>query len=100
MTSNLHQFLSRNIFVTVGEQDNIVDSTTRSGELINKQQGPDRFTRAQRWSNELHKKCLQLNIEPRIKFSSLKGCGHNIFQCIETGSLDRLFINTFTSMDN
>lgn len=92
LRANLPDFLNLPIDVLVGSADNVVDENTRSGPEIDAQQGPDRLSRAKRWTTALRAKARALGIDPRIAFHVLAGCGHEFRQCVELGGLDAIVL--------
>ena len=55
LRTNLDWFLRLPIQVCVGAQDTVPDANTRSGPDIDRQQGPDRATRAARWAEAVRR---------------------------------------------
>lgn len=89
--ANTADFLDREIAVAVGALDCVVDPNTRSGAAIDAQQGPDRLTRARRWTGALRAAAERYGLEPRISLSVLPGCGHDFLDCADAG-LDRIIL--------
>ena len=85
LRSNLRAFLSRRIVVRVGEQDNVVDHNTRSGELIDAQQGLNRLMRARRWVSALREAARAENLPDQIDFDTIPSCGHDFVACAQAG---------------
>lgn len=85
LRSNLRAFLSRKITVCVGEEDNVVDRNTRSGDFIDAQQGRDRLTRAHRWVEALREAARGEQIPEQVSFEILSGCGHDFASCAKAG---------------
>ena len=93
LRTRLHEFLSLPIEVVVGEFDHIVDDVTRSAQEIDKQQGTNRFERAQNWVKALHSEAKNLGIcDKHITFQSLKRSGHNFSECVRHGGLDQIIL--------
>lgn len=90
--ANLADLLSLPIDVVVGALDHVVDENTRSGPTIDAQQGPDRVTRARRWSEALRASARGLGLEPAVSLHVLDGCGHDFRQCVEQGELTRIVL--------
>lgn len=91
LRSNLRAFLSRKITVCVGEEDNVVDRNTRSGEFIDAQQGRDRPIRAHRWVEALREAARVEQIPEQVCFEILSGCGHDFASCAKAGMAKIIF---------
>lgn len=90
--SNLDRFLRLPIQVCVGAQDNVPDPNTRSGPEIDRQQGPDRATRAARWAEAVRHAAEMRTLEPRVTSIVLPACGHDFRACIQRGGLDTVIV--------
>lgn len=91
LRANIADFLDREIVVAVGEGDDVRDPHTRSGPLVDAQQGPHRLARAERWADALRAAAERLGLEPRVSLSVLRGCGHEFLDCADAG-LDALIL--------
>lgn len=91
LRANLRAFLDREIAVAVGRLDDAPDRTTRSSPEIDARQGPDRLTRARRWTLAMRAAALRLALSRRPTLSVLPGCGHDFHACADAG-LDRLIL--------
>jgi pimeloyl-ACP methyl ester carboxylesterase len=91
LRANAIDFLDREIVVVVGALDCVPDANTRSGGLIDGQQGADRVTRAQRWTAAMRAAAERYGLEPRISLTVLPDCGHDFHSCVDAG-LDRLIL--------
>lgn len=87
--ANVIDFLDREIAVAIGALDCVPDENTRSGIAIDRQQGADRLTRAQRWTAAVRAAAEEHGLEPRISLTLLADCGHHFESCVAAG-LDRL----------
>lgn len=87
LKASLGHFLSLPIRVYVGEQDNVVDEHVRTGEAIDRQQGPNRLERGRRWVAALGEAAQLRDIEPDIRFQALPDSGHDFKTCVERGGL-------------
>ncbi len=92
MAAGLDQFLRLPIQVCVGAEDNLQDANTRSGAEIDRQQGRDRLTRAQRWAEAISAAAAARGIAPQVTFKALPGCGHDFRDCVEYGGLDSVVV--------
>ncbi len=88
----LPRFLSLEITVAVGDADDVPDANTRSGEDIDRQQGPDRRTRAARWVGALTAAAKARGIPPAVRLATLPDCGHDFAACVERGGLADLVV--------
>ncbi|MEM1046320.1 MAG: hypothetical protein AAGL24_09220 [Pseudomonadota bacterium] len=92
MRSNLDLFLRLPIQVCVGALDNIPDPNTRSGPEIDRQQGPDRATRAARWAEAVRRAAEMRALEAKVTSIVLPACGHDFRACVERGGLDAVIV--------
>ncbi|MDJ0896087.1 MAG: alpha/beta hydrolase [Alphaproteobacteria bacterium] len=92
LAAGLNQFLRLPIQVCVGAHDDISDAFTRSTPEIDRQQGPDRMTRAKRWVSALREAAAARGIDPSVSFQVLPNSGHDFHDCIQHGGLDRLVL--------
>ncbi|HKK36728.1 MAG TPA: hypothetical protein VJ994_10590, partial [Paracoccaceae bacterium] len=63
----------------------------RSSPEIDARQGPDRLTRARRWTLAMRAAALRLALPRRPTLTVLPGCGHDFHACADAG-LDRLIL--------
>ena len=89
LRANAIDFFDREIAVAVGALDCVPDTNTRSGGRIDDQQGPDRLTRARRWTAAISAAAERYGLEPRVSLTVLADCGHDFHSCVDAG-LDRL----------
>ncbi len=92
MAAGLNRFLRLPIQVCVGSEDCVQDPNTRSGAVIERQQGPDRLTRAGNWVAALRASATARGITPDIGLAVLPNCGHDFRSCVERGGLDRIVL--------
>lgn len=92
MVASLDRFLSIPMRVTVGERDCQRDRNTRSGPVIDAQQGRHRLARARRWTRAVRRAAEELKISPDIALHVLPGCGHDFETCVTAGGLDRIVV--------
>jgi pimeloyl-ACP methyl ester carboxylesterase len=83
----LPRFLRLPITVAVGADDNVPDANTRSGSAIDRQQGLDRRTRAERWVEALTTAASAHGIAANVTLSILPDCGHDFAACVRRGGL-------------
>lgn len=90
LKANLRAFLDREIAVAVGRFDDAPDAATRTSPELDARQGPDRLTRARRWTEAMGAAARQLGLrEPTL--TVLPDCGHDFHACAAAG-LDRLIL--------
>ncbi|WP_421707746.1 alpha/beta fold hydrolase [Algihabitans sp.] len=92
MEAGLNRFLRLPIQVYVGEHDCKPDENTRSGPAIDRQQGPDRLTRARRWSHAVREAAEARGLRPDIDLQVLRGCTHLFSDCVARGELTDLVL--------
>ncbi|MGF1639987.1 MAG: alpha/beta fold hydrolase [Rhodospirillales bacterium] len=90
--ATLPAFLSLEMAVAVGDDDDVADDATRRGIELDRQQGADRKTRAIRWVDALTAATGARGITPRIRLSILPDCGHDFAACIRRGGLGDLVL--------
>lgn len=87
LAAGLGSFLRLETRVLVGEHDNVPDAVTRSAPELDARQGPDRLTRARRWSEAFAEAARARGIRPRIALDVMPGCGHDFLECVARGGL-------------
>lgn len=92
LIANLKQFLALPMAVCVGEHDCKPDKNTRSGPVINAQQGVHRMARAQRWSSAIRAAAIAMGIKSKVQMHVLKDCGHDFEACIHRGGLGKIVV--------
>lgn len=96
-TEDLAAFLHLPIRVLVGTEDNRVDETTRSGRIIDAQQGRTRHERAARWVAAVRDAARTSGVTPDIELIELDGCGHDFRSCLRhPDTVHHLFENPRT----
>ncbi len=90
--SNLDRFLRLPIQVCVGAHDTRPDSNTRSGAEIDRQQGPDRATRASRWADSVRHAAQMRKLDAKVTSIVLPACGHDFRDCVRRGGLDAVIV--------
>jgi pimeloyl-ACP methyl ester carboxylesterase len=90
--AGLDRFLQLPIRVCVGERDCVPDRNTRSGASIDAHQGPDRLTRATRWTDALRRAADARGLDAQVSFHLLPGCGHDFGDCVRVGRLDQVIL--------
>lgn len=88
--ARFRQFLALPMQVCAGADDCVRDDNTRSGPMIDAQQGTNRLVRAMRWRRAIERAAREAGITPRISFIALSACGHSFSQCVESGGLGRI----------
>lgn len=92
VAAGLDRFLRLPIQICVGANDKVPDSKTRSGPEIDRQQGQDRLTRANRWAEALREAAGARAIAAQVDFAVLPDCGHHFRACVKRGGLDRFVV--------
>lgn len=80
-------FLRIPLHVLVGERDVERDAGLRTGESIDRRQGPDRLTRALRWMDHLEAAAHLYGLPPSVSFDLLADTGHSFTEAVERGGL-------------
>lgn len=87
LASGLGGFLRIATQVLVGENDNVPDAVTRTTPDLDARQGPDRLTRARRWTEAFAEAARARGIAARIAMTVLPDCGHDFLECVARGGL-------------
>ncbi|MEL6198096.1 MAG: PHB depolymerase family esterase [Pseudomonadota bacterium] len=90
MQARLPDYLALPITVAVGEADCVIDCHTRTGPVLDDQQGATRLERAHRYVGALGKAAAGLSL-PGPRLSVLPGAGHSFDACLGAGLLDLMF---------
>lgn len=92
MAAGLEAFLSLDIRVLVGSDDDTVDETTRTLPALDAQQGRTRLERAGNWVRALREAARARGLPDRVSMHVLQRCGHSFEDCVRIGGLDRLVL--------
>jgi pimeloyl-ACP methyl ester carboxylesterase len=84
---DVEAFLRIPMHVLVGERDIERDQRLRTGDAIDRRQGPDRLTRALRWMDHLEETGQARGLRPRVSFDLLTATGHAFAEAVERGGL-------------
>jgi pimeloyl-ACP methyl ester carboxylesterase len=87
VAADVDAFLRIPVHVLVGERDVVREASLRSSGAINRQQGPNRLTRALRWIDHVEDAARLRGVESCITFDLLPGCGHSFAEAVRRGSL-------------
>lgn len=87
LATGLGAFLQLPVTVLIGERDRFVDASTRSTPALDRQQGPHRRARAERWVEALEAAARARRLAPRVALRELPGCGHDFLECVARGGL-------------
>jgi pimeloyl-ACP methyl ester carboxylesterase len=90
---NIGSFLRLPIDVYVGERDTEIDPNTRTGKVIDRQQGRNRMERAKNWVHAINGVAAAYGQQPKVKLTVLKGCGHDFRACVRQGKLIERFFS-------
>ncbi len=83
----LGAFLQVPVTVLVGADDDRPDRSTRSTPALDRQQGPDRLSRARRWVHAVSEAARRRGLPPHIRLEILPACGHDFLTCATHGGL-------------
>lgn len=100
LKASLGHFLSLPIRVYVGEHDNDIDEHVRSSAALDRQQGPNRLVRGQRWVAALREVAQARGLDPDIDFHVLRDCGHDFKTCAGRGGLIKTMLRTRSTLLN
>ncbi|WP_282606118.1 alpha/beta fold hydrolase [Pelagibius sp. Alg239-R121] len=92
LAAGMEEFLQRPIQVCVGAEDCVSDPNTRHGPEIDRQQGKDRVTRAERWVAAIRQAAAARGISPQVTMTIMPDCGHDFRDCIQHGGLADLIL--------
>jgi pimeloyl-ACP methyl ester carboxylesterase len=73
--------------VVVGQQDDQISPSLRTGPRVQDQQGASRLERAQRYVDLLDRLACQSGLPLPAQLALLAGCGHGFSQCLQQGDL-------------
>ena len=82
LLADMRAFLRTPIRVLIGELDDVVDDTTRSGPDIDQRQGQTRRERARRWVEAIRQAAADAGETADISLTELPGCGHDFIACV------------------
>lgn len=82
LLKDIRAFLRTPIRVIVGELDDVVDETTRSGPGIDRRQGRTRRERAKRWVAAIRLAAADAGETADISLTELPECGHDFIACV------------------
>jgi pimeloyl-ACP methyl ester carboxylesterase len=89
LEAGLDRFLSLDIAVSVGADDDQADAATRSGPALDARQGRDRVARARAFASALRDAAARRGLpEPRLSLTALPGCGHDFLACARAGLVE------------
>lgn len=101
LAAALPAFLQIPVAVLVGAQDKHPDSATRSTPTLDRQQGPDRLSRARCWTHALTTAAHSRGLPARAHLEILDNCGHDFMTCVHHGDLVRhVFTQPTSSLDD
>ena len=83
----LGAFLQVPVTVLVGAHDDHPDRSTRSTPALDRQQGPDRLSRARCWVQAVSDAASRRGLPPRVSLEILPACGHDFLACAAHGGL-------------
>ncbi|UTW03593.1 hypothetical protein KDX31_00650 [Amphritea atlantica] len=87
----LDEMLKIPMLVTVGDQDNLRDSSLRTSVNLDQQQGDNRIQRAIRWVEAIRGLQLEKSYRP-AQLTILTGQGHNFYNNMQDGGMAELVL--------
>ncbi|BBB27603.1 alpha/beta hydrolase [Amphritea japonica] len=82
----LDEMLSIPMLVTVGDEDNLRDSSLRTSKSLDQQQGRNRLERALSWCGSI-RQLQQEKTENPVQLEVLSGQGHNFYKNMQQGGM-------------
>ena len=87
----LEEMLNIPMLVTVGDEDDLRDSSLRTSESLDRQQGRNRFERAINWYESV-RLLQQETTHKAIQLKVLSGQGHNFYKNMQQGGMAALVL--------
>lgn len=87
----LDEMLRIPMLVTVGDQDDLRDSSLRTSVNLDQQQGGDRIQRAMNWIDAVRQLQLGKSYQP-VQLKMLSGQGHNFYNNMQYGGMAELVL--------
>ena len=87
----LEEMLKIPMLVTVGDEDNLRDSSLRSSAALDQQQGDNRVQRAFNWCESIKQLQLEKTEKP-VQLKILSGQGHNFYKNMQQGGMAALVL--------